>query len=188
MGSTNDIKKGTVIKHQNGLYVITDFNFVNPGKGVAFYKTKLKDIASGKTVDITYKSGESIDVVDVFKQTMQYLYNDGTLYAFMNKDTYETLEVNKDILGDDIKYLKEGLDVIASLYEGHIVTVQLPIKIQYTVKSAPPAVKGDTASGNVTKEIILDNDLVIKAPIFVKTGDEVIINTEKGEYDSRASS
>ncbi len=185
MGSTNDIKKGVVIRHQNNLYVVTDFNFVNPGKGAAFFKTKLKDIHIGKTIEITYKSGESLDVVEVFKQTMQYLYNDGDTYSFMNKETYETVEVNKDMLGEDSKYLKEGLAVIASINEGNIVTIQIPIKVTYEVAEAPPAVKGDTASGNVQKDIVLENGLEIKAPIFIKTGDNIVVNTEKGEYDSR---
>lgn len=188
MGSTNDIKKGAVINHQNKLFVVTDFNFVNPGKGAAFFKTKMKDIHSGKTIEITYKSGESIDTVDVHRQTFQFLYKNGEVYSFMNKESYETVDVREEFLGDDAKYLKEGLDVIASINDGNIVAIQLPIKITYKVKEAPPAVKGDSTSGNVTKDITLENDLVIKAPIFVKDTDEVIINTEKGEYDSRVSS
>lgn len=187
MGSTNDIKKGVVIRQPNGLSVVTDFSFVNPGKGSAFYRTKLKDIHTGKTVEVTYKSGEALDVVDVYRQTMQYLYNDGENYSFMNKETYETVEVSKDILGDDAKYIKEGLDVIASVNDGVIVAVQLPIKITYVVVDAPPAVKGDTASGNVTKEVTLDNGLVAKVPIFIKEGDNIILNTETGDYDSRVA-
>jgi len=185
MGSTDDIKKGAVVRHQNNLFVITDFNFVNPGKGSAFFKTKMKDIHTGKTIDITYKSGESIDTVDIFRQTLQFLYKNGEDYSFMNKESYETLDIKGEFLGDEAKYLKEGLDVVASINDGNIVAIQLPIKITYEVKDAPPAVKGDSSSGNVTKDVILENDLLIKAPIFIKEGDLIIYNTEKNEYDSR---
>ena len=109
---------------------------------------------------------------------MQYLYNDGTNYSFMNKETYETIEVSADLLGDDVQYLREGLEVIMAMHEGRAVAMQLPKKVKYIVKEAPPAVKGDSASGNVTKEIVLDNDLHIQAPIFIKEGEEMLVNTE----------
>ncbi|PIR04469.1 MAG: elongation factor P [Candidatus Magasanikbacteria bacterium CG11_big_fil_rev_8_21_14_0_20_39_34] len=187
MGDTNDIRKGAVIRHQNDLYVITDFQFVNPGKGSAFYKTKLKSITNGKGVEITYKSGESLDTVRVDKQTVQYLYGDEHMLSFMNKSTYETVDVNRDVMGDDAKYLKEGFDVIGAFHDGNIVAIELPKKIQYTVVVAPPAVKGDTASGNVTKEVELDNGLIAYAPIFIKEGDEILINTESGDYCGRVN-
>ncbi|PIR76606.1 MAG: elongation factor P [Candidatus Magasanikbacteria bacterium CG10_big_fil_rev_8_21_14_0_10_42_10] len=187
MGSTDDIKKGLVIRKDGNLYVVSDFNFVNPGKGAAFYKTKMKDISAGKTIEVTYKSGEGIDTVDVHRQTLQFLYTGTDRHSFMNKDSYETLEVDADVVGEDAKYLKEGLDVVAAMHDGNIVAVELPKKIQYTVKNAPPAVKGDTASGNVTKDVVLENDLEVKAPIFIKEGDEILINTETGDYGGRVN-
>lgn len=187
MADTTAIKKGAVIRHSNDLWVVVDFKFVNPGKGAAFFKTKMKSISSGKSVEITYKSGETIDVVEVQRQNMQFLYKTDDMFSFMNQDTYETLEVAGDIVGDDAKYLKEGLKVIASLHEGNVVAVELPKKVQYTVKTAPPAVKGDSASGNVTKEIILENDLSIQAPIFIKEGEEILVNTETGDYGGRVN-
>lgn len=185
MGDTTDIKKGAVIKHANDLYVVIDFKFVNPGKGSAFSKTKMKGIASGKNIEITYKSGESVDIVQVERQNMQYLYENGGKYSFMHKDTYEIIEIEKDVIGDDTKYLREGLEVIVSLYQGNPVSVQLPRKVSYKVVDSPPAVKGDTASGNVTKEIGLDNGLSLHAPIFIKEGDVIIVNTDTGEYGGR---
>lgn len=187
MADTTAIKKGAVIRHNNDLYVVTDFNFVNPGKGSAFTKTKMKSIAQGKTIEITYKSGESVDVVQVQRQNMQFLYKSGEAFSFMNQETYETVDIDADILADDAKYLKDGLVVIAVMYEGSVVAVQLPIKIQYTIKSAPPAVKGDSSSGNVTKDITLENDLVIQGPIFLKDGEEIVVNTEDGSYGGRVT-
>tara|TARA_B100001964_G_scaffold100759_1_gene112632 strand:+ start:34 stop:600 length:567 start_codon:yes stop_codon:yes gene_type:complete len=187
MADTTDIKKGAVIRHNNDLYVVTDFSFVSPGKGSAFTKTKMKSISAGKTIEITYKSGETVDVVQVSRQTMQYLYKNGDMFSFMNKESYETIDVSADVLGNDAKYLKEGMDVIAVVHEESIVAIQLPIKVQYTVKTAPPAVKGDSASGNVTKEVVLENDLTIQAPIFIKEGEEILVNTETGDYGGRVT-
>lgn len=186
MGDTTDIKKGAVIRHNNDLYVVTAFQFVNPGKGAAFTKTKMKSLSSGKTIEITYKSGEVVDTVQVDYVNMQYLYKNGNFYSFMDKKTYETLDVDSSIVGEDAKHLKEGLEVVMATYEGRIVAMQLPKKISYKVIEAPPAVKGDSASGNVTKEITLDNGLKIQAPIFIKEGESVLVNTETGEYSGRA--
>lgn len=187
MANISDIRKGAVIRHQNDLYVVTSFQFVNPGKGSAFTKTKMKSLSSGKTMEVTYKSAESVDLVQVFRQTVQYLYKTANVYSFMNKETYETIDVSGDVIGEDAKYLKEGLDVVAALHEGNVAAIEIPKKIQYTVTQAPPAVKGDTASGNVTKEVTLDNGLVAKAPIFIKEGEEILVNTETGEYAGRVN-
>lgn len=186
MGDTTDIKKGAIIRHNNDLYVVNSAQFVNPGKGAAFTKTKLKSITSGKGTEITYKSGESVDVVRVDYVTMQYLYQNASNYSFMNKNTYETIDVNADTLGEDAKYLKEGLDAIMATHEGIVVAMQLPKKIQYTVKEAPPAVRGDSAAGNVIKEAVMDNGLKVNVPIFIKEGEEILVNTETGEYSGRA--
>ncbi len=186
MGDTTDIKKGAVIRRNGDLYVVTTFQFTNPGKGQAFTKAKLKSISTGKTMEITYKSGESIDTVRVDRQNLQYLYESGGVYSFMNNNNYETLEVSPGIVGDDAKYLKDGLEIIALMHEGVVVAIELPKKVQYKVVDAPHAVKGDSASGNVTKEIGLDNGLKIHAPIFIKEGEEILVNTETGDYSSRA--
>lgn len=187
MGDTTDIRKGAIIRHQNDLYVVTFCQFVNPGKGSAFTKTKLKSITSGKGTEITYKSGETVDVVQVEHVNMQYLYKSGDFYSFMNQSTYETVDVATDTLGDDVKYLKEGLEVVMVTHEGAAVAMELPKKVQYKVVEAPPAVRGDSAGGNVTKEIVLDNGLKVFAPIFIKEGEEIVVNTETGEYSGRAS-
>lgn len=184
--TTSDIRKGAVIRHNSNLYVVVDFQHVNPGKGAAFTRTRMKDLGTGKVIEITYKSGEVIDIVSVTFQTMQYLYKTGENYAFMNMTTYEQVEMNGDLVGDEGKYLKEGLEVIIGLFEERPVSIELPKKVQYRVAEAPPAVKGDTASGNVTKEIVLDNGLHVQAPIFIKEGEDILVNTETGLYSARA--
>ena len=187
MGDTTDIHKGAVIKHNNNLYVVTSCQFVNPGKGAAFTKTKLKSINSDKGTEITFKSGESVDVVQVEHVNMQYLYKNGNFYSFMNQKSYESTDVNEGVVGDDGKYLKEGLLVVMIMHEENAVALDLPKKIQYTVKEAPPAVKGDSAGGNVTKVVVLDNGLEVAVTIFIKEGEEILVNTETGDYSGRVT-
>lgn len=186
MSSTSDVRKGVVIRQPNDLYVVVEFQHVNPGKGAAFVRTRMKSLTSGKVVEVTYKTSESVDIVQVDWRTMQYLYKTGDNYAFMNMESYEQVEMNGELIGDEAKYLKEGIDVVVGLYEGRPVSIELPKKIKYKVVDAPPAVRGDSASGNVTKEITLDNGLKIYAPIFIKEGEEILVNTETGEYSARA--
>lgn len=186
MGSTQEIRKGAVIKHNSDLFVVVDAQHINPGKGAAFVRARMKNLANGKVLENTYKVGESVDIVSVNFQTMQYLYKSGERFAFMNMSNYEQIEMDSDLVGDDAKYLKEGVECVIGLYEERPVAIQLPKKIQYKVVEAPPAVRGDSASGNVTKEITLDNGLKIQAPIFIKEGEEILVNTETGEYSARA--
>ncbi len=186
MASTTDIRKGVVIRQNNDLFVVVEFQHVNPGKGASFVRTRMKSLANGKVIENTYKTSETIDVVSVQFQTMQFLYKTGDNFALMNMNNYEQLEMDGDIVGNEAKFLKEGLEVIVGLYEDRPVSIQLPKKIQYKVVEAPPAVKGDSASGNVTKEVTLDNGLVIQAPIFIKQGEEIVVNTETGDYSARA--
>ncbi len=185
---TSEIRKGVVIKNNGELYVVVEFQHINPGKGAAFTRTRMKHLGSGKVVENTYKTSETVEIVDVNFQTMQYLYKIGDNYAFMNMSSYEQIEMNGDLVGDEGKYLKDGLEVIVGLYNEMPVSLQIPKKVQYKVVEAPPAVKGNSASGNVTKEIVLDNGLHIYAPIFIKEGEEVLVNTETGDYSARASS
>lgn len=186
MANTSDIRKGAVIHHNGGLYVVVEFQHINPGKGAAFTRTRMKDLGTGKVLEVTYKTSETLEIVSVQFTTMQYLYKNDNRYAFMNNTTYEQVEMDEDLIGDDAKYLKEGLEVIIGVYEERPVSIQLPKKIQYKVVEAPPAVRGDSAGGNVTKEIVLDNGLRIYAPIFIKDGEEILVNTETGEYSARA--
>lgn len=186
MASTSDVRKGVVIKNNNDLFVVVEFQHINPGKGSAFVRTRMKSLSSGKVMEVTYKSSESIDIVSVSFTTMQFLYKNGENFAFMNMQTYEQIEMDGDLIGDEAKYLKEGLEVIIGVYEERPVSIQIPKKIQYRVVEAPPAEKGNSAAGNVTKEIVLDNGLHIQAPIFIKEGEEILVNTETGDYSARA--
>ena len=133
MTSPNEIKKGVVINHNGQLHVVVDFQHVNPGKGSAFVRTKMKNLGNDKVIEITYKTSESVDVAQVNFQTTQFLYKDGEIYAFMNMDTYEQIEMEKDLIGEQAKFLKEGLKVVIGLHNDKPVSIQLPKKIQYKV-------------------------------------------------------
>ena len=187
MSSTSEVKRGVVIRQAGALFVVVEFQHVNPGKGAAFVRARMKSLGTGKVLEVTYKTSESVDIVQVDFRTMQFLYKSGENYAFMNMESYEQIEMNGDLVGDEGKYLKEGLDVVVGLYEDRPVSIELPKKIRYKVVEAPPAVRGDSATGNVTKEIVLDNGLHVQAPIFIKEGEEILVNTETGDYSARAN-
>lgn len=185
MASPNEIKKGTVINQNGDLWVVVDFQRVSPGKGSSFVRTKMKSIQTGKVQDVVFKSAETLVFEDVMYKDMQYLYHDESVATFMDAVSYEQIELSTDTLGDDVKYLKEGLDVKIAMHGETPVALELPRKIQYKIISAPPAVKGDTASGNVTKEVEMDNGMKAQVPIFIKEGDKIAINTDTGEYVER---
>jgi len=185
MPSPNDIRKGTVISRDGGLYVVVDFQRVSPGKGSSFVRTKMKSLATGKVKEENLKASENMEFADVLNKNMQYIFSDATGHTFMDGMTYEQVAIDKDVVGDDVKYLKEGLEVIVVTHDGKPIALDLPGKIEYTVKHTEPAVKGDTVSGNVTKEATMDNDLIVRVPIFIKIGDVIRVNTQTGEYTER---
>ncbi len=186
MADTSDLKKGIVIKHQGDLWQIDDTTLVDQARGSAVVRVEMTNLSEGHNKEETFQSGTKIEIADIRHKNMQFLYKEGERFAFMDQESYETVEINKEAIGEDKKFLKEGLEVIVKLHEGQPVSIKLPQKISYEVKQAPPATKGDTASGNVTKEVILENDLQVDVPIFIEQGEKVNINTEAGEYAERA--
>ncbi|MBU0646397.1 elongation factor P [Patescibacteria group bacterium] len=187
MSSPNDIKKGTVIRLNNELNVVIDFQRVSPGKGGSFVRTRMKNLKTGKVNETNFKAAESLDFEDVQNKKMQYLYTDGSLYTFMDNQSYEQISISGEDIGDDVKYLKEGLEVAVAMHGDLPLTVTIPMKIQYTITHTEPAVKGDTASGNVQKNAECDNGLQVRVPIFINQGDEIIINTDTGAYSERVN-
>jgi len=186
MATSADIGKDIVLKYNGQLYIVTEFNFVNPGKGSAFYRTKMKNLESGKVMEVTFKSGETIEIAEVERRKMQYLYKDENNYYFMDPQSYEQVSIGADLMGEKGAYLKEGGEALMILHQGIPVTAEIPKKIAFKVIEAMPGVKGDTASGNVTKEVTLEGGLKARAPLFIKEGETIIINTDTGEYVERA--
>jgi len=187
MSSTQDIKRGVVILFKNDPHIVTEFEHIMPGKGSAFVRTKLKNIKSGKVLENTFKVGEKIDVVDLEKRRVQFLYSAGDVYSFMDNGTYEQFEVGKEILSGFERFLKEGAEIILLFSDGVPINSEFPKKVTFKVIEADPGVRGDTASGRVTKEVTLEGGLKIRAPLFNKEGESIVINTETGEYVERAT-
>jgi elongation factor P len=186
MGSTTDIKKDVFVRHNGNICYVTEFQHVNPGKGSAFVRTRFKNVQTGKTVEHTYKVGESVDVVDLDRSTMQYLYKDGQGYNFMDNTSFEQVSISEELLGEKGQYLKEGQEVYVLLHEGVPLSVELPKKLIFKVTEAMPAVKGDTTSGRVLKEVTLETGMKVQVPLFVEQGGSIVVNTETGEYVERA--
>jgi elongation factor P len=186
MGKATDIGKDVVIREKGVLYLVTEFQHVNPGKGAAFTRAKMKNIRTGKSVENTYKDGDTVDIVEVDRRRMQYLYGDPTGYTFMDNNDYEQVVIPRAMLEDRAGYLKEGQEMAVVMFEGEPVTVDLPRKITLKVTESSPAVKGDTAGGNVTKEVTLETGMKLAVPMFIKEGDLVVINTDSNAYVERA--
>lgn len=187
MSSPNDIRKGTVIRFEGDLWFVVGFQRVSPGKGSSFVRTRMKNLKTNKLVEHVFKSAESLDFEDVAYRKMQYLFGDDQFYTFMDTQNYEQVQIAADQVGEDARFLKDGLEVTVVMHGEMPITIELPKKIQYTIVTAPPAVKGDTASGNISKEVVLDNGLKIQAPIFVKEGEVVLVNTDTGDYSERVN-
>ena len=185
MINVNDIKNGLTIKIDNNLYQVVEFQHVKPGKGSAFVRTKLKNLRTGTTVETTYNTNVKLETARIEKQNMQFLYSQGDTYYFMNMETYDQIELDRSSLGDDAKFLKENLVVSITSYEGEIIGITLPDKIEYTVTHSEPAVKGNTSTGAM-KDATLENDLVIKVPLFIGEGEKILVTTKDGKYSSRA--
>lgn len=187
MASPNDIRKGTVINYENDLWVVVTFQRVSPGKGSSFVRTRVKSLSTGKVVEVNFKSSESLTFEQVGFKKMQYIFGDENTLTFMDGQSFEQVAIGRDVVGDDARYLKEGLDVTIIMHGEKAIAMELPLKIEYTVAQTEPAVKGDTASGNVTKEAIMDNGLAVRVPIFMKEGDVIMVSTESGDYVERVS-
>lgn len=181
----NDIKNGLTVIIDRNLYLIMEFQHVKPGKGPAFVRIKLKNLRTGSITDETFNTNIKLQRAHVEKQDMQYLYNDKDKYIFMNTENYEQLELDSSILKDEIKYLKENLELEIISYEGEIIGINLPEKIEYEVTETAPTVKGNT-SGNAMKDATLETGLVVKVPLFIDTGEKIIITTKDNKYSSRA--
>ena len=182
--STSQFKRGIYILFQDEPHMIVDTSFVSPGKGSAFYRTKLKNLYSGRIVEYTYKSGEKVEEVIVDTHEAEYSFFDGTSYVFIEPRTFEQYSVPTEIIGSDKVYLKEGLLYRIKFYEDNPVGIGLPKTIAFKVVEAENSIKGDTAT-NATKQAILDTGLKVLVPLFIKAGEEILVNTETGLYLSR---
>lgn len=185
MFNINDIKNGITFIYEDNIYQVLEFLHVKPGKGAAFVKAKLRNLRTGATVEKTFNTSIKLEKAMIEKQSMQYLYNNGDAYNFMNMQSYEQIELSKDQLGDSEKFLKEGMNVDISFYNGELIGILLPDKIEYEVEKTEPAVKGNTTN-NATKDAYMENGLMVRVPLFIEQGEHILVSTKDGKYDSRA--
>lgn len=188
MASTSDIKKGLTINWNNGIWSVTEFQHVKPGKGAAFVRTKLKNLATGRTLDNTFPSGTKIDIVRVERRNYQYLYQDGDMYYFMDSETYEQMPIKEEQI-DQRKFLKDGMmcEILFNASDDNILSVDLPQYINVEVTYTEPGIKGDTAT-NTLKPATIETGAEIRVPLFINTGDMVRIETATGNYMERVKS
>jgi elongation factor P len=186
MPNISDISKGVVIRWSGDLMLVVEFQHVNPGKGSSFSRVRMKNIVSGKVIEQTFKSGDTIEFADVQRPKMQFLYQDPSGFSFMDQQSFEQVVVPRDLIGEDAYYLTEGAEMHLVMHEGQPVSLELPKKVTLTVTEAFSVERGDTASGNVTKEVTLETGMTIRVPLFVKQGDQIVVNTDNGSYVERA--
>lgn len=185
MINVNDIKNGMTILFEGNIYTVLEFSHVKPGKGAAFVQAKLKNLRTGSIIEKRFNSGVKLEKAIIEKVSMQYLYANGDSYNFMNMETYEQTELTKEQLGTGINYLKEGLDVLLSFYEGELLGILLPEKVELEVTETEPAVKGNTTN-NATKDATVETGLTLRVPLFIEKGEKIVVYTADGKYASRA--
>ena len=185
MIGVQDLRKGTTFIDEDGnLYKVLDYQHVKQGRGNAVIKTKLRNVKTGSTIDKNFQSGGRVQDVRLDHHNVQYLYNDGEHYTFMDTETYDQPILDKDLLGDSIGFLKENILVELLTYEGQPIEVQLPTTVDLKVADTAPGYKGDTASGG-GKPATLETGVVITVPFFVAAGDTVRVDTRDGSYVTR---
>jgi elongation factor P len=182
--STNEFRKGLKIQIDGTPYQMVEMNFRKPGKGAALYECKLKNLIRGTVTDKTYRAGQSLEVADVSEFTAQYLYRQGDGFVFMKNDDYEQYELTPDQVGDEARFLKEGLDCQLVIYNDNPIAVTLPNHVVLQVEYCEPTVKGNTAT-NVQKPVKLETGAEIGAPAFINIGDWLRVDTRTGDYIER---
>ncbi len=184
MISAGEFRNGVTIEYEGNIYQIIEFQHVKPGKGAAFVRTKLKNIKSGGVVEKTFRPTEKCETAHIDRKDMQYLYNDGELYNFMDNETYEQIALNKDVVGDSLKFVKENENCKIASYKGQVFSVEPPLFVELLITECEPGVKGDTATG-ATKPCTVETGATLNVPLFVNQGDTIKIDTRTGEYLSR---
>ncbi|MDY6050224.1 MAG: elongation factor P [Corynebacterium sp.] len=184
MASTADFKNGIVLKMDNKLQQIIEFQHVKPGKGPAFVRTKLKDVVSGKVVEHTFNAGVKVEIANVDRRSMTYLYFDGTSYIMMDDKTFEQTEVTAEQIGDARRFLKENMPVQVSFNDGQVLFAELPVSVELLVEHTDPGLQGDRSTGG-TKPATLETGAEIQVPLFIETGNLLKVDTRDGSYLSR---
>lgn len=184
MVAASDFRNGVTIEFEGGIYTIVEFQHVKPGKGAAFVRTKLKNIKTGGVIEKTFRPTEKVENALIERKDMQYLYADGDLYHFMDIENYDQIALNKDTLGDTLKFVKENEIVKMLSHNGEVFGVEPPLFVELEITQTEPGFKGDTAQG-ATKPATVETGATVYVPLFINQGEKIKIDTRTGEYLSR---
>ena len=185
MVTAGDFRNGVTFEMDGGVYSIIEFQHVKPGKGAAFVRTKLRNVITGAVTEKTFNPTDKYPTAYIERKDMQYLYSDGDLYYFMDPETYDMVPLNRDVLGDAFRFVKENTVCKLVSYKGNVFTVEVPNFMDLEVTETEPGVRGDTAT-NVTKPATLETGAVVQVPIFINEGEKIQIDTRTGEYMGRS--
>jgi elongation factor P len=185
MIDVNDLRKGVTFEQDGTLYKVLDYHHNKPGRGNATIRIKAVNLRNGSNIEKTFQSGDRVQDVRLDYHNVQYLYNDGSLYYFMDTETYDQTPLPSQVLGDLAGYLTENLEVKLTLYEGEPIDVELPTSVDLKVTHAEVSVRGDTATG-VTKKVTVETGITVQVPNFVEEGDVIKVDTRTGAYLTRA--
>lgn len=185
MIDVNSIKNGMTLLIEGNIYQIVEFLHVKPGKGSAFMKTKIRNLRTGTTIERTFNTNVKFEEARIDRKTVQYLYNDGETYYFMDMVTFEQFELTKEQVGDTKDYLIENMNVDITQYQNELLGITLPEKMEFTIVRTEPAVKGGTQT-NATKEAFTETGLMVRVPLFIEQDEKIIVSTADGKYVSRA--
>lgn len=186
MATSNDLKNGLVLNIDGQLWTVIEFQHVKPGKGPAFVRSKLKNVLTGKVVEKTFNAGVKVETANVDKREMNYLYNDGSGYVFMDNQNYEQMSLSNEVVGDAKDYLLENQGAIVAVYEGNPIYVELPASVVLEITFTEPGLQGDRSSGG-TKPATVETGLQIQVPLFIEQNTKVRVDTRTGEYLGRVT-
>jgi len=186
MATSNDLKNGMVLNIDNELWAVVEFQHVKPGKGPAFVRTKMKHVVSGKVVEKTFNAGVKVETANVDKREMQYLYNDGSGFVFMDTATYDQITIDPNIVGDAVNFMLENQVAIVAMHEGLPLYVELPANVELLIEYTEPGLQGDRSSGG-TKPARLETGYEIQVPLFIENGTKVKVDTRDGSYLGRVN-
>jgi elongation factor P len=187
MATTNDLKNGMTLDIDGQLWNVVEFQHVKPGKGPAFVRTKLKSVTTGKVVDKTFNAGVKVEVAQLEKRDMQFLYKDGSGFVFMDQKTYDQITIPEEIVGDAVNYMLENCEAIVAIHEGNPLYVELPASVALKITYTEPGLQGDRSSGG-TKPATVETGINIQVPLFIKQDEVVLVDTRTGDYLGRANS
>lgn len=185
MATTSDLKNGVIIKFNNDLHSVVSVEHRTPGNLRAFYQVKLRNLKNGKTIENRFRSGEEVQIERLDSGNYQYLYKEGEDYVFMDAETYDQITLGNELIGKSGSYIKEGETIQIFFHNSKPLSVEIPPHVYLKVTSAPPGVKGDTATG-ATKPVIVETGAVVNAPLFINEGDVLRVDTRTGDYIERA--